>query len=393
MRDIMKRPMNLPRRAGQLRAWVAAGALAATAACGDGATAVAACPQSGPISMGIKDTVYVTLGGVVRPEVTVVPECKNELLYHYDPALLAVEGDSVRARGYGVARFAAQVGPRGVMAWIAVVPPGTLSATSLRSIHLLSTDLARRDSTVVSEHGGRRVTAWSPTGAIAFTDARGLRVIDGPSTAPRDLLGPIAGVDYQDWPRYSADGQWVYFVGSAEPYVSQSSLWRARADGSSPRVLLASQEASSESTPDPSPDGRRVAFASTRGNDPNGFDYGLKLQILDLQTRAITNLRIEAAWPRWSPRGDRLAYVARGVIYVVNPDGTGKRRVSSLDRRYGNAADNVTAPVAPMVDWSPDGEWLVVREATTGLDLIQVSTGLTIPLRGTGNLTLPAWRR
>ena len=108
MRGMVKLKFDRARRAHLFRACVLAGAMIASTSCDDGATGPAACPTTAPVSMGMADTVYVTLGAVVYPELSVADECRDEVIYHYDPALLSVEGDSIRTRGVGGARFSAQ---------------------------------------------------------------------------------------------------------------------------------------------------------------------------------------------------------------------------------------------------------------------------------------------
>jgi Tol biopolymer transport system component len=67
---------------------------------------------------------------------------------------------------------------------------------------------------------------------------------------------------------------------------------------------------------------------------------------------------------------------------VINADGTGVRQVSADGRSYQ----------ALGLDWSPDGQWLVARSDST-VDLIQVATGLTLPLGYATGYTLASWKR
>lgn len=53
--------------------------------------------------------------------------------------------------------------------------------------------------------------------------------------------------------------------------------------------------------------------------------------------------------PRWSPDGRRLAYLRSGLLWVMNADGTAKRRLT-------------TRPAAGPA-WSPDGQWLAFASA------------------------------
>ncbi|HEU5108716.1 MAG TPA: hypothetical protein VFT95_09185 [Micromonosporaceae bacterium] len=55
------------------------------------------------------------------------------------------------------------------------------------------------------------------------------------------------------------------------------------------------------------------------------------------------------ARPRWSPDGRRLAFLRGGLLWVMNADGTAKRRVT-------------TRPAAGPA-WSPDGRWIAFASA------------------------------
>jgi Tol biopolymer transport system component len=82
--------------------------------------------------------------------------------------------------------------------------------------------------------------------------------------------------------------------------------------------------------------------------------------------------------PDWSPDGRLIAFASSrntGGIYVINPDGTGLRRVFR-----GPASD---------VDWSPDGRLIAFQ--SRGIHVIDSSGGRPrAVLRGAG-FSLPAW--
>ena len=91
-------------------------------------------------------------------------------------------------------------------------------------------------------------------------------------------------------------------------------------------------------------------------------------------------------FPAWSPDGQRVALVEDRVdevaatedcnVWVVNADGTGRRRVT-------------TGAWHGSVDWSPDGKWLV-SDAAGGLIRIRPDgTGRSFVARG--EYADPAW--
>jgi TolB protein len=73
------------------------------------------------------------------------------------------------------------------------------------------------------------------------------------------------------------------------------------------------------------------------------------------------------ARPRWSPDGKRLAYLRAGQLWVMNGDGTGKRRLT-------------TRPAAGP-SWSPDGKWIAFGSATCigGPGVYRISTTAAAP--------------
>jgi len=117
-----------------------------------------------------------------------------------------------------------------------------------------------------------------------------------------------------------------------------------------------------EFTPAFSPDGKRIAFASKRGNDPDTHD-NWDLYVMDAQVGAearqlTTNPGVDSgenSRPQWSPDGKLIAYVAGGApemlwyslfrLAVVPAEG-GEARVltADLDRN------------ASMPRWSGDGK-------------------------------------
>jgi TolB protein len=150
------------------------------------------------------------------------------------------------------------------------------------------------------------------------------------------------------------------------PYVAFASneagtfdLYLVRLDGSGRRRLT--DGPADETSPTWSPDGRRLAFWSKAAGTTD-------LAVLDLRTGAVTLRQVSDRpdnphhlfAPSWSPRGDWIAFESnRGEtpaveaytdLYLVRPDGTGLRRLTS-DR---------VIDAAP--SWHPDGRSLVFSQ-------------------------------
>jgi hypothetical protein len=272
-------------------------------------------------------------------------------------------------------------------AFVSVVPTGTLAVRDLgvfaddtlwiATVGLDGSGYRRRASL------GPRASNSAPTGLFRVEWVPGgdqlvygvgprlFTVGPGADAVPRRLTAEGGALQTESDPAVSPDGAWVYFVGSEEP--SRSALWRIRPDGTALERLPSSPaEPRLVQAPSPSPDGTRLAYVAR--NESYG-DYFLHVR--NVATGSAARIAGgQAAAPRWSPRGDLIAYSESasyggysGPLRVVRPDGSGNRVVTpgSYD---------------PGADWSPDGRYLLARRATGAyvLEIIDVETGERLPL-------------
>jgi hypothetical protein len=85
---------------------------------------------------------------------------------------------------------------------------------------------------------------------------------------------------------------------------------------------------------------------------------------------------------RWSPGNSSLLVSAwNGELFVVNSNGTGYRTLGD-GPWYKSWAS-----------FSADGEWIAVERYGPVIHLINVQSGLVLPLGFTGYMTMPEWRR
>ncbi len=159
-------------------------------------------------------------------------------------------------------------------------------------------------------------------------------------------------------PELSPNGERIVFANHG------NGLWLMRPDGGIPRRL------SDRDDIDPtwSPDGTRIAFASSRAG-------ARQLFVMDADgsnIRQITDLSDMGGRSAWSPDGTRLAFY-RGEfgnrnIYVINVDGKGLVQLT-------NGGDNLGP------SWSPDGNWIAFTSFRDGNNEIYImhpdGTGVT----------------
>ena len=243
----------------------------------------------------------------------------------------------------------------------------------------------REGSELTKAPAVEREPAWSPDGKrIAFAADRGdgfdLYIVNSHGGVPER----VAVLDGDErWPSWTPDGRIVFAYRASE--TTQWDLFLVDPDASIDKrsPLRLTQSPDDEVQPRVSPDGRRLAFASNRGNDEGDFDIWL-MRLSDKNTPdESARLRLEApagqgaggpafrvsrlagyeGHPAWSPDGTRLAY------YAVR-DGLGSTWVAGVT----SIIDGATGPSRPIpppvlasrhggtISWSPDGQTLAIGE-------------------------------
>jgi Tol biopolymer transport system component len=197
---------------------------------------------------------------------------------------------------------------------------------------------------------------WTPDGAyIVFSSDRlggsgRLWKVPASGGAPEPLSVGQGGASS---PTLSRDGRHLAYTQNYQ----NTNIWRYEVlqrtgRTSPPTKLIASTE--QEAGPDFSPDGKRIAFESSRSGP-------MEIWICDSDgsnPRQLTFLGRLACNPRWSPNGREIAFESspEGIpaIYVVDVEGGRPRRLTP------DASKNA------MPGWSRDGKWVYFCSDRTG---------------------------
>ena len=165
-------------------------------------------------------------------------------------------------------------------------------------------------------------------------------------------------------PVWSPDGKRIAFSSSRDRSDHGSSVYTMNADGGDVRRLT-NQPPRNDYQPTWSPDGKRIAFIGSRvlpepdscASAPEGCNFEIYVVNADGigETRLTNSAGIDRN-PSWSPDGNRVVFESKRdgnyEIYAVNADGTGITRLTNDPRNDGDP------------QWSPLGDEIAFDRAT-----------------------------
>jgi Tol biopolymer transport system component len=218
---------------------------------------------------------------------------------------------------------------------------------------------------LVPDHPGNQTPRdWSPDGTLLlFEDAAGLWLVDASGTIVRSFpfeeVCPIQcrSLEYYE---FSPDGTMIAFERTPTKTSGESVI--ALMDVGTGQVTeIESTASSGNDAPHWSPDGTRLTFARQPASWVNGEKATLYMVNVDgSNLHQYVPLDLSAIEPRWSPDGSLIVFSSTtpdpkevSDIYVIRPDGTGLRRLTT-----GRAS------IRP--EWTADGR-IVYARAVGGL--------------------------
>jgi Tol biopolymer transport system component len=136
-------------------------------------------------------------------------------------------------------------------------------------------------------------------------------------------------------------------------------LWLMNADGSDP-VNLTKTPNVDEMYPKASPDGTKICFVVDEGRNP---DRCRNVYVMNIDGTGRRKIVHKGRWPCWGSDGKTIAYLKGPKRYSMSHNATG--RLYYYDLATGKSTPHVNKDIAKLlcISWSPDRKWFVSTAA------------------------------
>lgn len=228
---------------------------------------------------------------------------------------------------------------------------------------------------------------WSPDGRkIAYTKfvaGQGTIILIDVATGQRTVLAPTTKA-LNFTAAFSPDGRTLAFARATE---EGTDIYTAEVATGCCLQRLTVGRYSDNLSPSYAPDGRRMAFVSTRAGLPQIYVMGADGTDQELLAPFDYGVTGSSNAPEWSPDGASVVFhrdVSREPqIFVLDVAGRKVRQLTSSGRNEDPT-------------WAPDGKHVAFvsdRSGTRQLWVIDIITGRVRQLTFTGGVRLPTWSR
>lgn len=185
-------------------------------------------------------------------------------------------------------------------------------------------------------------------------------------------------------PQPSPDGKWLAFTATRSERANGplvSGVWVAPIAGGDPRLVIEASD-----SPQWSPDSTRITFVSSRGAKARNIGV---VEVSTREAKILTHDDWDDGNPRWSPDGHAIAFVAnrKWNFYLMSIPATGGA-ARQLTDRPGVSGGVEGSNVRGTFRWAPDGRSIVYTFMDHGLpsDLWQIPAAGGTPKRLTNHL-------
>jgi TolB protein len=223
------------------------------------------------------------------------------------------------------------------------------------AIRVVDSDGASEITVPTEENGAS--PAWNPAGTMltyaTFGTASRLFLIDMATGRSRPLIGPTRNVIYVT-PEFLPDGNTIVFGRGGE---NGTDLYLIGTNGGEPRRVTIGRGAVN-SSPAPSPDGRRIAYVNNGAGHPELYITDADGTNADILTNYDFSTNAYRSDPDWSPDGRLVAYQER-----VN----GRFQIQTIKVTGGTPKLLTSDGENEQPSWAPDSRHLVFTSTRTGV--------------------------